>query len=295
MMPCSAIFATSSRKCHGSNTTPLPMTRERPAHHARRQQRELVGLAVDDERVPGIVPALKPHDDIGALGQPVDDLALALVAPLGADHGHVCHGAIPLVRHAGLDPASTYSRTVRLRRHGPRIKPGVTGLSFGEQSNLAVGQNMRAQLRLGRIARLQRGDGHPAFAAQFRRERRIGAERQEQPAPLSVCTRCRRSHRCRARSRSRLPRRRPRARSYSCRRARSRRARRRRTSRSRARSDIRTRAARSGRASARRGRARASATCHSPSSRLVSAPPASNAHSRSCAASNGPAASISGR
>ena len=63
------------------------------AHHARGQQRQLVGLVADDERVAGVVAALEAHDDVGALRQPVDDLALALVAPLGADHHHIRHAA----------------------------------------------------------------------------------------------------------------------------------------------------------------------------------------------------------
>ena len=61
------------------------------AHDARRQKRQLVGLVADDERVAGIVAALEAHDDVGALAEPVDDLALALVAPLGAHHHHICH------------------------------------------------------------------------------------------------------------------------------------------------------------------------------------------------------------
>ena len=39
----------------------------------------------------GVVAALEADDDVGPLGEPVDDLALALVAPLGADHGDVGH------------------------------------------------------------------------------------------------------------------------------------------------------------------------------------------------------------
>ena len=35
--------------------------------------------------MPGIVPALEAHDDIGPAGEPVHDLSLTLVAPLGAD------------------------------------------------------------------------------------------------------------------------------------------------------------------------------------------------------------------
>jgi hypothetical protein len=42
----------------------------------------------------GIVAALKARDDIGALRQPVDDLALALVAPLGAHDNHIGHSAV---------------------------------------------------------------------------------------------------------------------------------------------------------------------------------------------------------
>jgi hypothetical protein len=41
--------------------------------------------------VAGVVAALEAHDNVGALRQPVDDLAFALVAPLGADHHHVRH------------------------------------------------------------------------------------------------------------------------------------------------------------------------------------------------------------
>ena len=60
-------------------------------HDARRQQRELVGVAIDHQRVAGIMAALEADDDVGLLGQPIDDLALALVAPLGADHDNICH------------------------------------------------------------------------------------------------------------------------------------------------------------------------------------------------------------
>ena len=52
--------------------------------------RETLRIA-DNQRVAGVVPALEPHDDVGLLGEPVDDLALALVAPLGAHHDDVRH------------------------------------------------------------------------------------------------------------------------------------------------------------------------------------------------------------
>ena len=64
-------------------------------HDARGKERELVDRAVDDEGVPGVVAALEAGDHVGALGEPVDDLALALVAPLGAHDHHVAHLKAP--------------------------------------------------------------------------------------------------------------------------------------------------------------------------------------------------------
>ena len=60
-------------------------------HDARWQQRELVGDAIDDERMACIVTTLEAHHDVGSLRQPVHDLALALVSPLGADYCNICH------------------------------------------------------------------------------------------------------------------------------------------------------------------------------------------------------------
>src|SRR3546814_8215836 len=54
--------------------------RQRAAHDAGGEQRELVDLLPHDQRVTGIMAALEAGDDVGALRQPVDDLALALVA-----------------------------------------------------------------------------------------------------------------------------------------------------------------------------------------------------------------------
>ena len=65
----------------------------RGPQHAGGQQRQLVGFAVDDQSVAGIVAALEAHDDVGLLRQPVDDLALPFVAPLGADDDDIGHFA----------------------------------------------------------------------------------------------------------------------------------------------------------------------------------------------------------
>ena len=63
----------------------------RTAHDPARQKRQFVDLVADDQSVAGIVAALKAHDHVGTARQPVDDLALAFVTPLGADDGHISH------------------------------------------------------------------------------------------------------------------------------------------------------------------------------------------------------------
>ena len=61
------------------------------AHEAGRQQGQLIGLIPDHQRMPCIMPALVSHDHICSAREPIDDLPLALVAPLGADHGDIGH------------------------------------------------------------------------------------------------------------------------------------------------------------------------------------------------------------
>ena len=65
----------------------------RRPQHAGRQQRQLVGFAVDDQGMTGIMAALEAHNDVSLLRQPVDDLALPFVAPLGADDDNIGHFA----------------------------------------------------------------------------------------------------------------------------------------------------------------------------------------------------------
>ncbi len=61
------------------------------AHDAARQQRELVRVAADDQRVARVVPAVVACDEIGLCRQPVHDAPLAFVTPLGAHDHHVRH------------------------------------------------------------------------------------------------------------------------------------------------------------------------------------------------------------
>ena len=75
----------------GSTTTPAPMTpvglRKTPEGTrctAKWRVAELDG-------VPGVVAAVVAGDDVEAVGQQVDDLALAFVAPLPAEHRDDSH------------------------------------------------------------------------------------------------------------------------------------------------------------------------------------------------------------
>src|SRR5262249_4323086 len=73
-------------------------------------------LAADHQRVAGVVPALEAHHTLGVVGEPVDDLALALVAPLGADDDYVLtHAYRCLTTHLPPRLASSLSH------------PGATG------------------------------------------------------------------------------------------------------------------------------------------------------------------------
>ena len=54
---------------------------------------ELELLALADDRVAGVVAALEADDRGSPLGEEVDDLPLALVAPLGSDYDHSWHAA----------------------------------------------------------------------------------------------------------------------------------------------------------------------------------------------------------
>ena len=61
----------------------------RRVHDAGRNQAHDGLLAVDDERVARIVAAVEANDAVGFFRQPVDDLALAFVAPLSADNDYI--------------------------------------------------------------------------------------------------------------------------------------------------------------------------------------------------------------
>ena len=76
-------------------------------HDSGGKQRELEHLSVDDQRVPGVVASLEAHDHVRSERQPVDDLALPFVAPLGADNDDIGHsGSFSLVPQTRKTPAT---------------------------------------------------------------------------------------------------------------------------------------------------------------------------------------------
>ena len=132
-MPWPASLAISSTKCCGSSTTPLPMIESFPGRTMPDgQQRELIDIVVDDERMAGVMAALKAHHDVGLDRQPIDDLALAFVAPLGADHHHIRH------RTYRLAPRSFPSRAAK-------NKPGANWLHRAHCGNGVLSQAFKVK------------------------------------------------------------------------------------------------------------------------------------------------------
>ena len=67
------------------------------AEDAARQQVQGVLLAADDDGVAGVVAAVELHDVVDAAAEQVGGLALAFVAPLGADEHDRGHGPFGLL------------------------------------------------------------------------------------------------------------------------------------------------------------------------------------------------------
>src|SRR5690606_35379368 len=107
------------------------------------QQAELVGGIADHQGVTGIVPALESDHDVGTGGKPVDDLALAFIAPLGTDHGNVGHRLFLLLANArglggcaakgkrewpqnrAISPRAAKGRTMLTRQRKGRLLPAL--------------------------------------------------------------------------------------------------------------------------------------------------------------------------
>src|ERR1700690_799215 len=71
----------------------------------------------------GVVAALETHHHIGTLGQPIDDLAFALVAPLGAHHGDIGHAVTPPLVSSAMPWHGRTSEHACIPAGGPRRFP----------------------------------------------------------------------------------------------------------------------------------------------------------------------------
>src|SRR5690606_38231294 len=86
--------------------------------------RQDVFLPADHQRVAGIVATLETCDGRGFLGQQVDDLALALVAPLGADDDYeTTHVAVPCQKKFNA-PGTATAAPAPCTPHHRRAAPG---------------------------------------------------------------------------------------------------------------------------------------------------------------------------
>ena len=122
------------------------------------KQRELEHLAVDHQRMAGVMAALETNDDVGGERQPVDDLPLSFVAPLGADNNDIGHRG---------------SLSLFLKRKTPT--PATISWSRGLLRKLPS--------RSGRRSKGAKAPQTPAHAAG---EKRSGAV-LERPQPIAIC------------------------------------------------------------------------------------------------------------
>src|SRR5436190_19029721 len=93
----------------------------------------------------GIMAALEAHDDIRLLRQPVDDLALPLVAPLGADDDNIGHFAGVPYNSSGFSmilPSRNHGRGRSHARQPHRIKEAALR-SKQEGSLIASGRRLQ--------------------------------------------------------------------------------------------------------------------------------------------------------
>ena len=87
--PRLASSSSSPKKVSGSSTTPLPTMQVTPrVQDARRNLAQDEVRVADDDGMAGVRAALVAHDQVGPLGEDVDELALALVPPLRPDDHH---------------------------------------------------------------------------------------------------------------------------------------------------------------------------------------------------------------
>ena len=153
--------------------------------HARGNEAQHRLAPADDERVAGVVAAVIAHDARRALGEPVDDLALALVAPLRADddnvlaHGYEASSTCHRPCDCTSQPARLHSSRRAARR--PPRRPCARSL----RDRFARVARRRRPVRRSR-ASTPRSAGARREAAQVHRESCGGARAPERAADAVV-------------------------------------------------------------------------------------------------------------
>src|SRR5262245_39400479 len=117
-------------------------------------------FTVDDQRVSGVVPALKACHCRSAFGEQVDDLALALIAPLRTnDYDETTHVSTlyDLTTNNSPSPASTLMRPAMRSSRSPifascsnarRVPPGfANGNRPSSTSKMATAASKSAQAK----------------------------------------------------------------------------------------------------------------------------------------------------
>ncbi|DAZ98525.1 TPA: hypothetical protein N0F65_007024 [Lagenidium giganteum] len=156
--------------------------------NARRHQVELVLLAVVHDGVAGVGAARHARNDVVLLRQHVHELALAFIAPLGAQH-HVHAGVQPFgvalrVRHSALDAVELGHHLLEHRAgrrflgHALALRAIVAGSERRQRQRTRAhgrpGGHARVALRLGRLSSFQGQDGAQGAAALRLRDAHLG-------------------------------------------------------------------------------------------------------------------------
>jgi len=124
---------------------------------ARRNQVQHGLLAIDDQRVAGVVAALETHNGTDFLGEQIDDLALAFIAPLGTKH-------YDRLTHDGLLICCGHRGRGRVNRG----RAGQRGDGGSKRGAAGDGRPRHGKSRTGRpvrlfcIIRVSLGRCHPA-------------------------------------------------------------------------------------------------------------------------------------
>ena len=107
-------------------------------------------LPVDDQGMPGIVPAVKAYDRIGRFAQPVHQFAFSFIAPLGAHH----------------DDVAAFGRPALIVVHAAKILPKTENSFIGDSDGLEQpasvlpGQHPVAHKFFRRMLLAGQGNGH---------------------------------------------------------------------------------------------------------------------------------------